>query len=55
MLEVGQRLKAPWGLAWSCHQHALAPCRSCEGCRRRMAGFAALGLQDSWEGLAGNP
>lgn len=55
VLELGQRLKAPFHLSWSCQMHSLAPCRTCEGCRRRQAAFDALGLQDSWEGHAANP
>ena len=46
LVELGGQLSVPWNLAWSCLLEEPKPCNTCAGCRRRMDGFAAAGMQD---------
>lgn len=46
LLELGERVGASWGLAWSCLLGHAKPCGSCAGCRQRRRAFEAAGLSD---------
>jgi 7-cyano-7-deazaguanine synthase len=46
VLRLGVRLGAPLGLTWSCYRHGPRPCGRCLGCRERIKGFAAAGVED---------
>jgi 7-cyano-7-deazaguanine synthase in queuosine biosynthesis len=49
VIELGEELKAPWALSWSCIGSAELPCRACPGCRRRRSAFHAAGVADPLE------
>ncbi|MEM7578017.1 MAG: 7-cyano-7-deazaguanine synthase [Planctomycetota bacterium] len=49
MLDLGQRVDASWGLAWSCLLPGAKPCGACAGCRQRRRDFDAAGLVDPLE------
>lgn len=49
VIELGEELKVPWALSWSCLGSAELPCRACPGCRRRKAAFQAAGVIDPIE------
>ncbi len=49
VIELGEELKVPWALSWSCLGSAELPCRACPGCRRRKAAFQAAGVVDPIE------
>lgn len=46
LIELGEELKVPWALSWSCLGAAEIPCRACPGCKRRKAAFAAANVRD---------
>ncbi|MEM8782870.1 MAG: 7-cyano-7-deazaguanine synthase [Planctomycetota bacterium] len=57
MLDLGQRVGASWGLAWSCLLTGTSegkPCGACAGCRQRRRDFDAAGLVDPLEPNAGS-
>lgn len=49
LIELGEELKVPWVLSWSCQGSAELPCRACPGCRRRRSAFHAAGVVDPIE------
>ncbi|MEM1446328.1 MAG: 7-cyano-7-deazaguanine synthase [Planctomycetota bacterium] len=49
VLDLGQRVEASWGLAWSCLLPGSKPCGACAGCRKRRRDFDAAGLVDPLE------
>jgi 7-cyano-7-deazaguanine synthase len=46
IVRTGLSLHAPLELTWSCYQRGPLPCRSCDACQLRAAGFAAAGAPD---------
>lgn len=46
---LGQTLKVPWELTWSCYQGREKACGSCDSCRIRRQGFEDAGLKDPIE------
>ncbi len=49
VVELGEELKVPWNLSWSCLGSAEIHCRACPGCRRRKAAFTSAGIIDPVE------
>lgn len=46
ILETGHQMDLPWQLTRSCDQAEEVPCGNCHGCHRRIAAFAAAGMDD---------
>lgn len=46
LIELGEELKTPWSLSWTCLGAAEIPCRACPGCKRRKAAFVAANVRD---------
>lgn len=46
IVEVGQGLKAPFELTWSCYREAVAACGDCDSCALRLRAFRAAGVKD---------
>ena len=46
IVRLGQELRAPFHLTWSCYQNEDLACGRCSSCRLRLQGFAQAGLKD---------
>jgi len=46
IIELGQKLGAPFQLTWSCYKRADIACGTCESCLLRLRGFSEAGLED---------
>lgn len=46
IIELGIKLKVPFGLTWSCYKGGRFPCERCDSCRFRIKAFRELGLED---------
>lgn len=46
IVELGQRLKAPLELTWSCYRDSEAACGDCDSCALRLRAFRAAGVKD---------
>ncbi len=46
IVELGQRLEAPFELTWSCYQESTEACGDCDSCALRLRAFHAAGVKD---------
>jgi len=46
IIRMGNRLKVPFGLTWSCYRGQTDPCGKCDSCYYRAKGFKKAGLRD---------
>jgi 7-cyano-7-deazaguanine synthase len=46
IVRLGDRLRVPWELTWSCYAGRERPCGRCDACRLRARGFRAAGRPD---------
>lgn len=46
IVELGQRLKAPFALTWSCYRESDQACGDCDSCVLRLRAFRAADLRD---------
>ena len=46
IVRLGDRLRVPWRLTWSCYTGGQRPCGTCDACRLRQKGFAEAGRPD---------
>jgi len=46
IVRLGNSLKVPFALTWSCYQGGSKPCRRCDSCYYRAKGFQEAGIQD---------
>ena len=46
IVRLGERLRVPWQLTWSCYAGGRRPCGICDACRLRQKGFAEAGRAD---------
>jgi 7-cyano-7-deazaguanine synthase len=46
IIELGQKLGAPFHLTWSCYRREDSACGTCESCLLRLRGFSEAGLED---------
>lgn len=46
IIQLGNQLRVPWELTWSCYAGGDVACGVCDSCRLRLAAFRELGLQD---------
>jgi len=46
IVRLGERLKVPWALTWSCYAGGRTPCGKCASCRLREKGFVEAGRVD---------
>lgn len=49
IISVGEEMKIPFHLTWSCYKNNDIACGECEGCVRRLKGFKKAGLFDPLE------
>ena len=47
IIQLGLKLKVPFGLTWSCYNGQKYPCKECDSCRYRAGAFKKLGVKDS--------
>ena len=46
IVELGERLKSPFELTWSCYRNSDAACGDCDSCALRLRAFRAAGVID---------
>jgi 7-cyano-7-deazaguanine synthase len=46
IVRLGERLRVPWRLTWSCYEGGVSPCGRCDSCRLRALGFDGAGVTD---------
>jgi len=46
IIKLGQKLKAPFELTWSCYRESAEACGDCDSCALRLRAFHAAGLKD---------
>lgn len=46
IVRLGERLRVPWGLTWSCYAGGRTPCGRCDSCVLRARGFEVAGVRD---------
>lgn len=46
IVELGQELKAPFELTWSCYRESEQACGDCDSCALRLRAFRAAGVKD---------
>ena len=46
IVELGQRLHAPFELTWSCYSQSEAACGDCDSCALRLRAFLTAGVRD---------
>lgn len=46
IIVLGEKLKVPFGLTWSCYRGQDVACGTCDSCRYRAKGFKEAGLKD---------
>ena len=46
IVELGQKLKSPFELTWSCYRDSAAACGECDSCALRLRAFRAAGVVD---------
>ena len=46
IVELGQKLKAPFELTWSCYRESEQACGDCDSCALRLRAFRAAGVRD---------
>lgn len=44
--KIGQALKVPYHLTWTCYNGREKACGECNACKERIAGFAEIGIPD---------
>jgi 7-cyano-7-deazaguanine synthase len=46
IVKLGQSLKSPFELTWSCYQNSDKACGDCDSCALRLRAFSAAGVKD---------
>ncbi|MCI4348780.1 MAG: 7-cyano-7-deazaguanine synthase QueC [Thermoplasmata archaeon] len=46
IVRLGERLRVPWALTWSCYEGGRRPCSTCDACRLRRRGFKGAHVRD---------
>ena len=46
IFQLGESLRVPWALTWSCYSNQKKPCGTCGSCERRQAAFSRNGMVD---------
>lgn len=46
IIKIGNKLKVPFELTWSCYEGGAKPCRCCDSCEFRAKGFKEAKLED---------
>jgi len=46
IIKIGQKLRVPFEITWSCYAGKKKPCGKCDSCFYRNRGFERLGLKD---------
>ena len=46
IVRMGQKLRVPYALTWSCYKGGKKPCGVCESCRLRAKGFEEVKVKD---------
>lgn len=49
IVKLGEELKVPWNLTWSCYLGGVYHCGTCPTCRARKDGFFKAGVEDPTE------